>query len=79
MAKYYICSGDLQKIISTNLSPQYACKRAIDEFIEENTNTNKSFAAAIAISERGFRNPDIPVKNEYDDVKFYNIVDIVEL
>lgn len=80
MAKYYIASGDLEKIISTNLSPKMACKRAIEEFIDEHRyDKNKSVATSIGISQKGFRHPDSKVKRNLDDAVYFEVLDIVEL
>lgn len=58
MAKYYVSSGDLQKIISTTQDAKVAAKICLEQFMTENKNAkDKSICQAIAVSEKGFRHP----------------------
>lgn len=79
MAKYYIVSGDLRKIVSTNMSPKMACKVALEDFIENNRHDKeKSVSTDIVISQKGFRCSDGKVQYKYDDAVYYDVLDIVD-
>lgn len=78
--KYYIKSGDLEKIISTDVFPKYAAKMALEQFMKENEgSTEKSVCTTISVSERGFRDTESKSVVRNDDVLKFDVAEIIDL
>lgn len=77
--KYYIKSGDLETIISTNRSPILAAKYALEQFMTEYSGCDdKSVCPIISVSERGFRDPESRNAKNNSDTTYFDITEIID-